>query len=179
MGHFFAQEVLGVESPRIGLLSVGEEASKGTELLRLVHQELLGSRLNFVGNVEGGDLLSGRADVVVCDGFVGNVLLKSAESIAHLLGQLLGERLKKNWRTRLGAYLARPAFEDLKRRTDPDELGAAPLLGVRAGCFIAHGSTGPRGVQNAIRSAAEFVRAGVHEKIRRRLEDMGLEASGI
>jgi glycerol-3-phosphate acyltransferase PlsX len=172
MGHFYAQAALGVESPRVGLLSVGEEASKGTELLRMVHQALQESRLCFVGNVEGTDLFSGRADVVVCDGYVGNALLKSAESMALLLEHMLRDRLSRGWRTRFGGWLARPALADLRRRTDPDEHGAAPLLGVRAGCFIAHGRSSPRGIRSSIRSAVEFLRAGVHEQIRERLEEM-------
>jgi phosphate acyltransferase len=166
MGHFYAQEVLGRPSPRIGLLSIGEEEGKGTDLTREVFKVLKTTGLNFVGNVEGRDVFNGTTDVVVCDGFVGNVLLKGAEALALLLGRMLREELANDARTRLGYLMARPAFDALRRRTDYREYGAAPLLGVDAGCFIGHGRSNARAVESSIRRAAEFTAADLAAKIR-------------
>lgn len=166
MGHFYAQEVLATPEPRVGLLSVGEEKTKGTETTREVFEVLQETGLNFVGNVEGGDIFDGSVDVVVCDGFVGNVLLKGAESVAAMVGELVREELEHSLRTRIGALLARPALAAVERRVDSEEYGAVPLLGVDGGCFIAHGSTSASGIRNAVRGAVGFVGARVHDKIR-------------
>ncbi|HUO86091.1 MAG TPA: phosphate acyltransferase PlsX [Thermoanaerobaculia bacterium] len=166
MGHFYAQEVLGTPSPRIGLLSIGEEEGKGTDLTREVFKVLKTTGLNFIGNVEGRDVFNGSTDVVVCDGFVGNVLLKGAEALALLLGRMLREELANDARTRLGYAMARPAFDALRRRTDYREYGAAPLLGVDAGCFIGHGRSNARAVESSIRRAVEFTTADLAAKIR-------------
>ena len=166
MGHFYAREILGTAEPRIGLLSIGEEEGKGTEVTREVASVLRTTGLNFVGNVEGHDVFSGAVDVIVCDGFVGNVVLKSAEALAELIAEMSREELARTWRARLGLALARPAIEALQRRTDYEEMGAVPLLGVRGGCFIAHGRSSARAVASAIRSAAEFSAAELPTKIR-------------
>lgn len=166
MGHFYAQEILGRPSPRIGLLSIGEEEGKGTDLTREVFKVLKTTGLNFVGNVEGRDVFNGTTDVVVCDGFVGNVLLKGAEALALLLGRMLREELANDARTRLGYLMARPAFDALRRRTDYREYGAAPLLGVGAGCFIGHGRSNARAVESSILRAVEFTAADLAAKIR-------------
>jgi glycerol-3-phosphate acyltransferase PlsX len=166
MGHFYAQEVLGRPAPRIGLLSIGEEEGKGTDLTREVFKVLKTTGLNFVGNVEGRDVFNGTTDVVVCDGFVGNVLLKGAEALALLLGRMLREELANDARTRLGYLMAKPAFDALRRRTDYREYGAAPLLGVNAGCFIGHGRSNARAVESSIRRAVEFTTADLAAKIR-------------
>lgn len=179
MGHFYAQEVLGTPQPRVGLLSVGEEEGKGTELTREVYRVLETTGLNFLGNVEGHDVFNGEADVVVCDGFVGNAILKSSEAIAELIFEQLRDELSSTLRSRLGARLAGPALARLKRRTDPDEYGAAPLLGVQGGCFIGHGSSSPTGIRNAIRAAAGFCQARVDEKIRRKVEEMHREEEAL
>ncbi len=165
MGHLFSHEILGVRAPRVGLMSVGEEEGKGTEQTREVFKILEGAGLNFVGNVEGRDVYSGGLDVIVCDGFVGNVLLKASESLASMVGTLVREELGASWRTRLGAALAAPALEAVRRRIDAEEYGAAPLLGVQGCCLIGHGSSGPHAMHNAIRRAVEFCQAGVVEKI--------------
>ncbi len=165
MGHFYAQEVLRTAAPRIGLLSIGEEDVKGNDLTKEVFQVLKTTGLNFVGNVEGRDFFNGAVDVVVCDGFVGNVVLKAAESMAGLFGQMLREGLAKSWRTKLGYLLARPAFEDFRRRVDYTEYGAAPLLGVQGGCFIGHGRSNAKAVMNSVRRAVEFCAADLHTKI--------------
>ncbi|HEX2252597.1 MAG TPA: phosphate acyltransferase PlsX [Thermoanaerobaculia bacterium] len=166
MGHFYAQEVIGTRAPRIGLLSIGEEEGKGTDTTREVFKVLKTTGLNFVGNVEGSDVFNGAVDVVVCDGFVGNVLLKGAEAVAQLLGRMLREELAVSARTRLGYLAARPAFDALRRRTDYREYGAATLLGVESGCFIGHGRSNARAIQSSVRRAVEFATAELAAKIR-------------
>src|SRR6185295_3532208 len=172
MGHFYAQEVIGTPSPRIGLLSIGEEEGKGSDLTREVFKVLKKTGLRFVGNVEGGDVFHGTADVIVCDGFVGNVVLKSAEALAELLGGMLREEIGRSRRTQLGYTLLKPAIERFRARTDYTEYGAAPLLGVEGGCFIGHGRSTARAIRNAIRRAVEFSEARVHEKISEKLAEV-------
>ena len=172
MGHFYARELLGADSPRIGRLSIGEEEVKGTEVTREVFRILQTTGLNFVGNVEGGDVFNGAVDVVVCDGFVGNVVLKSAESLVGLIEGMLRTELDRGWRTRLGSLLCRPAFRRLRRRTDYQEYGAVPLLGVRGGCFIGHGRSRAKAIRNSIRQAEEFCRADLHTKIRDKVAEL-------
>lgn len=172
MGHSFAQEVLGTVRPKVGLLSIGEEASKGTGLTREVYQVLQETGLDFVGNVEGGDVFNGTVDVIVCDGFVGNVVLKSAESLVHVFATMLRQETRDSARARLGYHLMRPAFRGLAERTDYAEHGAAPLLGLAGGCFIGHGRSNHRAVRNAVRRASEFVSAATHEKIRDKMTEL-------
>lgn len=172
MGHFYAQEVLRTRRPRVGLLSIGEEEVKGSDLTRQVYQVMETTGVHFVGNVEGGDIFNGKADVVVCDGFVGNAVLKGAESIAVLVGSMLRQELERSLRARLGALLARPALQRLRRRTDYSEYGGAPLLGVNGGCFIGHGRSNPRAVHSMIRRAVEFCEADLHNQIRRKVADL-------
>ncbi|MEM9556270.1 MAG: phosphate acyltransferase PlsX [Acidobacteriota bacterium] len=172
MGHFYAQEILGHPAPRVGLLSVGEEEGKGTELVRQVYRVLKGTGLNFVGNVEGSDVFRGTVDVIVCDGFVGNVMLKASESLAAFLGGVVRHELETSWRGRFAYSLARPAFDALRRRTDWTEIGAAPLLGVQAGCFIGHGRSSARAIKNAIKNAYEFSQAQLDERIRVKVAEL-------
>jgi glycerol-3-phosphate acyltransferase PlsX len=172
MGHSYAQEVLGILRPRIGLLSIGEEASKGSDQTREVFKVLSGTGLRFLGNVEGRDIWNGAIDVVVCDGFVGNAVLKSAEAVAELFGGMIREEIARTWRTRLGYLLAKPAIVGFRRRTDYAEYGAAPLLGVDGGCFIGHGRSSAKAIKNAIRRATEFVSARVHVKIRAKVAEL-------
>jgi glycerol-3-phosphate acyltransferase PlsX len=179
MGHFYAQEVLGMPSPRIGLLSVGEEDVKGTDVTREVFRVLKTTGLNFVGNVEGRDVFNGSVDVIVCDGFVGNAVLKSAESMVGLVGKMLREELARSWRTRLGAALARPAFDAFRRRVDYAETGAAPLLGIKGGCFIGHGRSNPRAIRNSVRSAVEFCAADLHHKIHDKVAELHREEARV
>jgi len=175
MGHLYAQEVIGTTRPRIGLLSIGEEEEKGSHQTRSAYAALSASGLNFVGNVEGRDVFNGNADVVVCDGFVGNVLLKSAEAMAELIVDMMREELVRNSRTRVGGWLARPAFANFARRTDYQEMGAVPLLGVQGGCFIGHGRSNAKTMRSAIRSAAEFCEAELHLKIRDKIAQVHAE----
>ncbi len=177
MGDLYSQEIVGVARPRVGLLSIGEEDSKGTELTREVFKELRRAGLNFVGNVEGGDIFAGTVDVVVCDGFVGNVALKSAEGLAEMLLGMMREEIGKQWLTALGGLLAKPAFQRFRRRATYDEYGGAPLLGLRGGCFIAHGRANATAMKNAVRRAVEFCENDVHHKISDRLSQLELVAS--
>lgn len=175
MGHFYAQEILGTAKPRVGLLSIGEEEVKGTELTKLVYKVLQRTDLNFVGNVEGRDIFRGTVDVIVCDGFVGNAMLKSSESLASYLGSLMKRELRSSLRTAIGYWLAKPALEEFRRLTDWAEYGAAPLLGVKAGVFIGHGRSNAKAISNAIRRAAEFSAAGLGGRIRDKLAELDLE----
>ena len=166
MGHMYAQNVLKIQNPRVGLLSIGEEDSKGNSLTRdtlPLLRELEG--INFIGNVEGRDLLNGHADVAVCDGFVGNVALKSIEGAAKLFTSSLREALKSTVTSQVGALLSRRAFEDFKKRLDYSEYGGAPLLGVRGVCIVGHGSSNEKAIMNGIRVAAEFAYAEVNSGI--------------
>jgi glycerol-3-phosphate acyltransferase PlsX len=179
MGHFYAQEVVRTPSPRIGLMSIGEEEGKGTDLTREVFKALKTTGLNFVGNVEGRDVFNGSVDVIVCDGFVGNVLLKSAESMAELMSSMLREELSRSVRTRIGYVLARPAFDRFRQRVDYTEYGAAPLLGINGGCFIGHGRSNARAMQSAIRRAVEFSNAHLDTKIGDKLAELHSHESGL
>ena len=172
MGHFYAQEVIGTPSPRVGLMSIGEEEGKGTDLTREVFKVLKNTGLNFVGNVEGRDVFNGSVDVIVCDGFVGNVILKSAEAVAEMVGKMLREEIERGVRTKVGYLFAKPAFDAFRKRTDYSEYGAAPLLGVNGGCFIGHGRSNAKAIQNAIRRASEFSAARLDQKIRDKIAEL-------
>jgi glycerol-3-phosphate acyltransferase PlsX len=166
MGHVFARNVLHVASPRVGLISIGEEDAKGNALTRDTFpllRELRG--INFIGNVEGRDLFNGRCDVAVCDGFVGNVALKTCEGTAKLLSVSLKESLKSTVTSQVGALLSRKAFTAFKKRLDYSEYGGAQLLGVRGPVIVGHGSSNERAIMNGIRVAAEFAAAEVSSGI--------------
>ena len=166
MGHMYARTVLGIPSPRVGLLSIGEEDTKGNALTHDTFpllRDLAG--MNFIGNVEGRDLFNGRVDVAVCDGFVGNIALKTCEGTAKLVSVLLREALKSTVTSQVGALLSRRAFNDFKKRLDYSEFGGAPLLGVRGACIVGHGSSNERAIMNGIRVAAEFAQAEVNSSI--------------
>ncbi len=166
MGHVFAKNVLRYASPRLGLLSIGEEDGKGNSLTRdtlPLLRELKG--INFLGNVEGRDLFNGRCDVAVCDGFTGNVALKTCEGTAKLLSVSLRESLKSTVTSQVGALLSRKAFSAFKKRLDYSEYGGAQLLGVRGPVIVGHGSSNERAIMNGIRVAAEFAKAEVNAGI--------------
>ena len=168
MGDIYARQVMGKKSPTVGLLSIGEEESKGNELTREAFKELEEERsLNFTGNVEGRDVFSGAADVIVCDGFTGNIALKISESAAEFFTVLLKEELEKGLVGKLGALLTRGAFRRFKKRVDYTEYGGAPLLGVGGMCIISHGRSTAKAIKNAIRVAAECVENKVIEHIRK------------
>lgn len=166
MGHFYAQEVLHTPAPRVGLLSIGAEEGKGDGVTRRLFEVMKTTGLNFVGNVEGSDVFGGDVDVIVCDGFVGNAILKSSESLVEFVSATLRSELRSSWRLRLGYVLAAPAFKALRLRTDYAEYGAAPLLGLEGGCFIAHGRSNAKAIENAIQRAVEFCSADLAGKIR-------------
>ena len=165
MGHMYAKNVLHVARPRVGLLSIGEEDSKGNSLTRDTLPLLRTLGINFIGNVEGRDLYNNHADVVVCDGFVGNVALKTSEGLAKLVSSSLRESLKSTVTSQVGAMLSQKAFKAFKSRLDYSEYGGAPLLGVRGVCVVGHGSSNERAVMNGIRVAAEFAAAEVNSGI--------------
>jgi phosphate acyltransferase len=157
------------KSPRVGLLSIGEEETKGNELTRESFQLLKRLPLNFVGNVEGRDLFNGHVDVIVADGFVGNVALKISEGVANLVRTVLKESLKATITSQVGYMLSRSAFSDFKKRIDHTEYGGAPLLGVKGVCIITHGSSNANAIKNAVRVAAEFSQRHINESIERGL----------
>jgi glycerol-3-phosphate acyltransferase PlsX len=167
MGETYVRCVLEKTQPKVGLLNVGEEEGKGTEFIKETYGLLERAGLNFVGNVEGRDIFSGEYDVIVCDGFVGNVALKTAESLAHSINVLLKRSLAMSPITRLGAWLARDAFRQLKKEIDYAEQGGAPLLGVNGISIIAHGGSGAKAIKNAVRVGYESVR---HEMNRNMVE---------
>lgn len=166
MGAVYAETALGIRSPRVGLLSNGEEPGKGNQLIKEAYPLLQASDLNFVGNLEGKELFGGQADVAVTDGFTGNVLLKSSEAVAQLLIDLIRQALMGSLRTRIGALLARPAFAGIRKMMDPAEVGAAPLLGVDGLVFIGHGRSDARALVSAIRVSRQAVEANLMEALR-------------
>ena len=173
MGSAYARGVLRNPRPRVGLMSLGEEETKGSELVRDVHEVLKASPLNFVGNVEGHDLFTGKVDVVVVDGFAGNVVLKACETLAEFVIDLIREEVSRDVRGRLGAFLLKPAFRAVRRRSDPSEVGGAPLLGVKGCCVIGHGRSSARSVKHGIRTAAELHSSGVNAAIEAGLRALG------
>lgn len=167
MGEIYARNILHLANPRVGLLSIGEEEHKGNELTKAATPLLKLLPINFIGNVEGRDLYRGSVDVVVCDGFTGNVALKISEGVAELVMHSLRESLTSSLLGKVGAYLAKGGFRKFKRRVDYSEYGGAPLLGVKGVCIICHGSSNTNAMKNAIRVAAEFAR----EKLNAKIED--------
>lgn len=165
MGDIYTQKVRGISRPRIGLLANGEEGGKGNELVRETYKLLKASSVNFIGNVEGKELFGGAADVVVTDGFTGNILLKSSEAVAKLLTTVLKDELKSSPLTLLGALLAKPAFKRLRAMMDPDDVGAAPLLGVNGLVFIGHGRSQAKALVSAIRLARQSVETRLLEAL--------------
>jgi glycerol-3-phosphate acyltransferase PlsX len=170
MGHVYARDILGNANPRVGLLSVGEEEGKGTDLTKEAYDELKDSSLNFVGNVEGREIYNGRCDVVVTDGFTGNVALKISESLAEMLGSMIREELTRDLRSKMGAALARRAFGRFKKRVDYTEMGGAPLLGINGAAIICHGASPVKAIKNAVRVARDWATTNVNEHIRAALE---------
>ncbi len=169
MGEIYYRAIFGARRPRVGLLSIGEEAMKGNELVRETFNRLKDLPIHFVGNVEGRDIFAGEVDVIVCDGFIGNVALKISEGVAQHIGGVLKQALRSTIASQLGAVLSRSAFEQFKKKIDYSEYGGAPLLGVRAPTVIGHGRSNANAIKNAIRVAAELVRSKVNEKIEHEL----------
>ena len=170
MGHVYARDILRMDRPRVGLLSVGEEEGKGNDLTREAYDLLKESKLNFIGNIEGRDIYNGNCDVIVTDGFTGNVALKISESLAEMVGAMIKEELTRDIRSKLGAALSVPAFSRFKKRVDYTELGGAPLLGIDGAAIICHGASPVKAIKNAVRVAAEWAKAGLNEHIKAALE---------
>jgi phosphate acyltransferase len=171
MSEIYSRVVLRRPRPRVGILSIGEEQHKGNELTRSVWPLLQGLDINFVGNVEGGDIYAGNVDVIVCDGFIGNVALKVSEGIVEMVKHLLHESLEATITRKIGYVLSRTAYSDFKKRLDYSEYGGAPLLGVRGVCIICHGKSNPNAIMNGIRVAKEFCEAKINQLIEDELRE--------
>jgi glycerol-3-phosphate acyltransferase PlsX len=171
MGEIYARFIFGKDRPQVGLLSNGKEDSKGNELTKRVHAILRKSGLNYIGYVEGTDISSGTADVVVCDGFVGNVALKSSEGIADSFIAMLRAATRKSLWARIGYFFMRQAQESIKRRIDYSEYGGVPLLGINGTCFICHGHSSSKAIKSAIRAASEYVHRDINRLLTEALRD--------
>ena len=171
MGEIYAGFVLGKDRPRVGLLSNGTEESKGNELTKRAHAILKKSGVNYIGYVEGSDIYSGTADVVVCDGFTGNVALKSSEGLADFFYAMLRTEIRKSLVARVGYFFMRRAAEHIKRRVDYSEYGGVPLLGINGTCFICHGHSSPKAIVSAVRAASEYVRNDINRLLIDALRD--------
>jgi glycerol-3-phosphate acyltransferase PlsX len=165
MADIYARTIYKKRRPSIGLLNIGEEESKGTEVLKEAYKLLRESSLNFIGNIEGRDFFSGKVDCIICDGFVGNVVLKMCESVLETSVAIISRELKKNLLTLLGAWLCRPAMSSIRRQTNYEEAGGAPLLGVNGTVIISHGISSAKAIRNAIRVAGEIVTKKVNQNI--------------
>lgn len=175
MGSIYAQSALGHKNPRLGLLSNGEEEGKGNDLIKEAGELIKKSSLNFVGNVEPKDVVHGAVDVMVSDGFVGNIFIKSLEAMGDLLFHLIRREARADMRSKAGAALLRPALRRVYKRVDPFEIGGAPLLGVNGVVIIGHGRTNALGMKNAIRQARQAVAGGIVEKIRQDINGINTE----
>jgi glycerol-3-phosphate acyltransferase PlsX len=165
MGQAYAKSIFDVRSPRVGLLGIGEEDAKGNELTKEVFQLLKGSGINFIGNIEGKNIFMGDADVVVCDGFVGNIALKISEGLAEAMRKMLKREISDKTTGKIGYVLLKDAFKRFKKRTDYSEYGGAPLLGISKPCIISHGRSSSKAIKNAIKIASEFHKKKVLEII--------------
>lgn len=169
MGEMYSRSIFNIARPRVGLLSVGEEESKGNDLTKDAYPLMKKLPINFVGNVEGRDLYNGNADVIVCDGFIGNVALKVSEGLVEAVRSLLKESLKSTISSQVGFLLSKKAFADFKKRLDYAEYGGAPLLGLKGVCIVGHGSSNAIAIKNAIRVAAQFADTKINAKIEQEL----------
>ena len=165
MGDIYSRAIFHTHRPRVGLLSIGEEEHKGNDLTRAATPLLKSLPIHFIGNVEGRDIYTGETDVIVCDGFIGNVALKVSEGLVDMIYQMLRESLEATITRKIGYVLARTAFQDFKKRVDYSEYGGAPLLGIRGVCIITHGRSNANAIKNAIRVAAEFAVGKINERI--------------
>jgi len=172
MGSIYAELAFGKKKPSIGLMSIGEEDSKGTDETKEAFKILEATGLNFVGNVEGRDVFNGTVDVIVTDGFTGNVILKVSESLSEMVEQLLREEIKRTLQASVGFLLSRSAFRRFKQRLDYSEYGGAPLLGVKGCVIICHGRSSAKAIKNAIRFASEFSKQGLAEKIQAQIAEL-------
>ncbi|HBX22393.1 MAG TPA: phosphate acyltransferase PlsX [Desulfotomaculum sp.] len=177
MGALYARKVLGIEKPRVGLLNVGEESTKGNELTQEAYPLFMNNDINFCGNIEGRDIFTGTMDVVVCDGFVGNVVLKTSEGLAKVLMSMVKSEMQHSNLAKIGAILALPSLKNLKKRLDYSEYGGAPLLGINGVAIVCHGSSQAQAIRNALSSAKESVDTDLIKSIGARLYDPAREVS--
>lgn len=178
MGSLYMQEIRGIKSPRVGVLSIGEEDAKGNEASKDAFKLLEKSSLNFIGNVESGDLFEGRVDVAVCDGFVGNMVLKTSEAVAKTMGRWLRDSFTANPLRKFGALCLRGALRDIKRTSDPDNYGGAPLLGAKGIVIIGHGSSSARAVRNAMQVCLDSHELRINEKLSEGVKEINAATSG-
>ncbi len=172
MGHFYAQMIFGIDAPRVGLLSIGEEEGKGNEVTKETFRVMKETGLNFIGNAEGRDVFNGNCDVVVCDGFIGNVVLKASESLGEMISKSLRAEFTRTTTRKIGALMLKGAIDDFKKRIDYSEYGGAPLLGVNGGCIVCHGRSNAKAIKNAIRVARDFAMNQMATKIRTKISDL-------
>jgi len=171
LGSIYAEKVLGTNKPRIGILSNGEEPGKGNQLIKDAYPLLKNSSLNFIGNIEAKELFGGEADVVVTDGFVGNVMMKSSEAVAKLITDTLKQELMRSLITKIGALLIKPAFTQIKKLVDPSEVGAAPLLGINGLIFVGHGRSDSRAILSAIQLAQQTVKIDLIQSLKEKFAE--------
>lgn len=171
MGNTYCKLVLGKPEPKVALLSIGEEDTKGNELTKIAFKLIKGTRLNFIGNIEGKDIFTGKADVVVCDGFIGNIALKISEGLAETILKMLKREITSVSTGRIGYLMMKPAIRNFKRKTDYDEYGGAPLLGINGTCIISHGRSTSKAIKNALRVAADYSAKKVYEAISTDIEN--------
>ena len=169
MGDIYMKNVYDLREPKVGLLNIGEERSKGKEIIQEAYRILCGSHLNFAGNIEGRDIMSGNVDVIVCEGFTGNVILKLAESFNGVYSKTLKRKIGKKVFSNIGAFLLKPTFDRLRRIYDYEEYGGAPLLGIKGTCVICHGSSTPKAIKNAVLEASKMIQRKVNVKISKEL----------
>ena len=171
MGSVYAEKVLRVNNPRVGLLSNGEEAGKGNQLVKSAYPLLAACGINFIGNTEPKELFDGQADVVICDGFTGNIMLKSCEAVARLITDTLKEELMATWVRKIGALLIKSSFTRVRKLIDPTEVGAAPLLGINGLVFVGHGSSNARAITSAIGVALQATKVNLLSEMKQTLQD--------
>lgn len=174
MGHYYAQLLLKIKNPKIGLVSIGEEEGKGNMLVKETHNLFKKSDLNYIGNVEGRDIFLGKCDVAICDGFVGNVILKTAEGVSELIAISLKKEISSSLKASFGFLLSKGAFKNFYKKVDYSEYGGAPLLGVKGGCFICHGRSKAKAICNAIRVAYHFSEEKIVEKIQEHMKEFSI-----
>jgi glycerol-3-phosphate acyltransferase PlsX len=177
MGDIYSRTIFGIRRPRVGLLSIGEEDSKGNELTKEVFKSLKRAPINFIGNVEGRDIFKGEVDVIVCDGFTGNVVLKLSEGLYETFIEMLRQELQKTLTAKVGSIFAQNAFRQFKRRLDYSEYGGAPLLGIKGITIVCHGRSNANAIKNAVRVANEFCKHNVNDAIQMEFNKLGLSGA--
>ncbi len=172
IGHTYAEEILGIKNPRVGILSIGEEEGKGNELVKETYPLLKETKLNFLGNAEGRDIYAGTFDVIVCDGFIGNVILKASESLGMAVIQMIKEEVRKSLLARIGAFLMLPALNNFKKKADFAEYGGIPLLGANKPVIITHGKANAKAIRNSIKVANEFITHQFNQVLSRNIKNI-------